>query len=360
MGAIKPVESIMKSLMTPQMQTQLRAALPKHCTPERMLRVVRTALTTNPKLGECSPLSVIASVVEASQLGLEPNTPLGQCWLIPYKKQCQLQLGFKGLVDLARRSGKVQGLSAEVVHERDHFVAGLGTHNSIEHRKHEGGDYGAFRAAYAVAWFHGGGHQFVVMYKHEIDEIRKTSKTEARDDGPWEKWYGEMAKKTVVKRLCKLLPQSIELARALVNDDNADAGLRQVFDSDVFAAPNVEPDTTPATDVRSRIDTAKRGNQRKDEPKSDPASNPADLPQAEPDELHAEQRIVKDLCGRVKFSDALKVAESVGCKCVSEMTELESVQLLRTAADRLEACLPDHQPDSSPAEPEAAAAGAKD
>ncbi len=329
MGAItKPVESIMQSLVTPQMQDQLRAALPRHITPERMLRVCRTMLTTNPKLAACEPASIFASIVEASQLGLEPNSPLGHCYLIPFKNNklhktfAQLQIGYKGLLDLARRSGDIKGIYAEVVYEKDQFIASLGTEQALEHKPHEGDDPGSLRAVYAVAHFHDGGCQFVVMWRRDVERIKKSSQTAGKPDSPWTKWEPEMWRKTALKRLCKTLPQSIELARSVTNDDAADMGMSQTFVTDTFAAPQL-PDDSSADDVRRRIDAAKSTN-GDDEPAHGEAS--AD----EIAELHA-------LVTKGGSEEMLLIAKGVACEGVEALLSLQSAQLVRTAIKRIKA-----------------------
>ena len=96
-----------------QMAPAIKAALPAVMTPERFTRITLSALSTSPKLQSCTPPSFLGAMMTAAQLGVEPNTPLGQAYLIPYwsKKvganECQFQLGYKGLIDLAYRSGDV-------------------------------------------------------------------------------------------------------------------------------------------------------------------------------------------------------------------------------------------------------------
>lgn len=102
-------------------ENQIAKALPDVLTPERFSRMVLTAITKTPKLGECTPQSFIGSMLTAAQLGLEPNTPLGQAYLIPYGNKCEFQLGYKGLLELAHRSGELKTLEAHVVYENDEF-----------------------------------------------------------------------------------------------------------------------------------------------------------------------------------------------------------------------------------------------
>lgn len=109
-------------------------ALPSVLTPERFTRMALTALTKTPKLGQCSPASFMAAMLEAAQLGLEPNTPLGQAYLIPYGKSCQFQIGYKGLIDLAHRSGELKSIEAHEVHENDVFEFEFGLTPKLVHK----------------------------------------------------------------------------------------------------------------------------------------------------------------------------------------------------------------------------------
>ena len=121
---------------------EIKKALPSVLTPERFTRMVLSALSTNPKLGECTPRSFLAAMMAAAQLGLEPNTPLGQAYLIPYGNNCQFQLGYKGLIDLAYRSGEVEVIQAHVVYENDEFTCEYGLEPKLTHKPYLDGDPG--------------------------------------------------------------------------------------------------------------------------------------------------------------------------------------------------------------------------
>jgi recombination protein RecT len=207
-----------------KMGPQLAAALPRHLTPERMIRVVLTEVRKNPKLAECDRNSFLGAVVQAAQLGLEPGL-LGEAYLIPYGRECQLVPGYKGLLKLARQSGNIVSISARAVHEKDEFRYSYGLHEELHHVPTMDVDPGPITYVYAVARFKDGGHQMDVMSRAQIDAIRSQSK--AGRSGPWVSHYDEMAKKTVLRRLCKMLPASTELARAVALDERADVGLSQ-------------------------------------------------------------------------------------------------------------------------------------
>jgi recombination protein RecT len=225
----------------------LAAVLPKHVSPDRMLKIALGALRTTPKLMDCTVESLMGAVVQCSQLGLEPNTPLGHAYLIPFEKkknqggqwvvdkvETQIVIGYKGLIDLARRSGQVVSIAAHAVHEHDHFDYAYGLDEKLEH-KPAMSNRGRVIAFYAVAKLVGGGHAFEVMSAEQVNEIRDASQNYkfARDKSKtvWGQHYEEMGRKTVLRRLFKYLPVSIELATAAAIDDVGARGESQALDT---------------------------------------------------------------------------------------------------------------------------------
>lgn len=193
-----------------QNREQIEKALPKHVTVERMMRVALTEFRKSGKLQQCDPVSFLGAVVQAAQLGLEPGGALGHCYLIPYGKECQLQIGYRGMIDLARRSGNIVSISARAVYNGDKFEISLGTDDSLVHVP-------AFKTkelqfVYAVAKLKDGGVQFDVMSVADVEQIRDKH---TKNSDAWRSHFDEMAKKTVVRRLFKLLPVSIEIRDAM-------------------------------------------------------------------------------------------------------------------------------------------------
>ena len=228
MNAIVPNQQQSFPALLKQHQAEIARALPRHINPDRMARIALTEFRKNPKLGECDPRSVFAAIILASQLGLEPGV-LGQCYLIPYKSECQLIPGYQGLLDLARRTGRVKRIEAQVVYDRDRFTYRTGLSIFLEHEPMLDGDRGDPRLAYAVAEFADGGYHVEVMSRSEIDSIRDRSNgvQMAKRFGkktPWDTDPDQMWRKTVLRRLCKFLPKSVELAQALSLDDSANRG----------------------------------------------------------------------------------------------------------------------------------------
>jgi recombination protein RecT len=217
--------------MLERMKPALAAVLPKHVTADRMLKVVLSATARQPKLLECSATSIVRSVMQAGELGLEVGGLLGEAYLVPYnnkvedengrtrwEKQAQCIPGYKGLIKLARQSGQIASIIAVVVYSEDKFRV-LPAEDRIEHEpdllgEREDED---IVAVYAIARFREGGQQIDYMTLAEVNKIRARSKSS--ESGPWVTDFAEMARKTVVRRLCKYLPLSAELAQAIELDN---------------------------------------------------------------------------------------------------------------------------------------------
>lgn len=219
-------------------QGAIKSALPRHMTPERMIRVAMTAATRNPDLLQCTGVSLIAAVIQASQLGLECDGILGQAYLVPFnnkiksksggqdqwRKEAMLIPGYKGLIKLARNSGELATIQDRCVYEGDDFIFSFGLNPQLEHTPREKSE--TITHAWASAMLKDGAKQFEVMTIKEIEAIRKRSKS--ADRGPWVTDFAMMCRKTVIKRLCRLLPLSIELQTALALDDRHEAGKSQM------------------------------------------------------------------------------------------------------------------------------------
>lgn len=219
------------------MQKEIAKALPSVLTPERFTRITLSALSTNPTLGQCTPKSFLGAMMTAAQLGLEPNTPLGQAYLIPYKNhgilECQFQLGYKGLIDLAYRSGNVKTIQAQVVHQNDVFEVEYGTENHLTFKPLLTGDRGDPVSVWAMFQTKDGGYGFSVMSMADVRaHARKYSK--AFEKGPWQTNFEEMAKKTVLKQCLKYAPLSTEFVRQAAADETIKTGLSD----DMFSLPD--------------------------------------------------------------------------------------------------------------------------
>lgn len=208
-----------------------KMALPKSITPERMMRIAMTAVTKNPQLAACTQASFFGSVLTAAQLGLEVNTPLGHAYLIPYKNECQFQLGYQGVLELAYRSGKFKRIKAVVVHEGDEFIYSYGINPELIHVPKGSGMATHVYALYELV---SGGYDFEVWTWERVIQHGKTySKSFNRTDSAWQTAPEEMAKKTVLLTLLKYAPKAVELAEG-IQSDNSIIKKQVIHDADSY------------------------------------------------------------------------------------------------------------------------------
>jgi len=256
-------------------QPQITQILPSHVRPERYLRAVTLAVAQNRALAEANVHSLRAAVLKAAELGLVPNSPLGEAYLIPFKGEVQMIPGYRGLISLARRSGDVSTIEARVVYEGEPFVYRVGPSGTFEHTPNlDVETEGKRRFAYAWARLKDGSFCVEVVPRWKIEAIKRTSLAKIKNDdkreqSPWVAHEGEMWRKTAVRALFKYLPVSSEMiARALEADDDASG--------DAFA--EVEVSSTPVARgndaLRERLGVA---------PASE-APSPEELPENQPDD----------------------------------------------------------------------------
>lgn len=209
--------------MIKAMSPEIKNALPEVITPERFTRMALNTLNNNVKLRDCSPVTFLAAMMNAAQLGLEPNTQLGQAYLIPYrnhgKMECQFQIGYKGLIDLVYRNPNIQTVQAQCVYENDTFEYELGLEPKLIH-KPALTDRGSLILVYALWKAENGGYGFEVMSKDDIDaHARRYSQSYNSSSSPWKSNFEEMAKKTVIKKCLKYAPLRSDILRAVSNDE---------------------------------------------------------------------------------------------------------------------------------------------
>lgn len=191
--------------------------LPAGFNYDRLCRVVVNAVSATPKLAECTPASIFLESVKAFSIGLEPNGVLREGYLVPYKDKATFLPSYIGLTHLAMRSGNVSMVYARLVHEDDKFEIKLGTSQSIEHVPNLDTP-SKLHGVYAVVQYKDGHVDFEYMSIKEVEEVRARSR--ASGAGPWVTDFNEMAKKTVVKRLLKRVPMSVEVAQAVQIDNH--------------------------------------------------------------------------------------------------------------------------------------------
>jgi recombination protein RecT len=265
-------------------KSQIALALPRHMSADRLLRVAMTSVQRNPRLLECDPISLVGAVIQSAQLGLEPDGVLGHAYLVPYRNrkkgtvEVQFQPGYKGLLALARRSGDITSVEARVVYEKDHFEYAFGLNPDLVHIPSRDDEPGEIAFVYAIVRLKDGSQQWDVMSRAQVEGHRRRYAREA-DDSPWNKAWDEMAKKTVLRRVLKFAPASVELQQAVALDEHADVGLPQDLGATV---------TTDATAVveqpKSKLDALaetlqeRRGNGASEETQTPPAATDQEEP----------------------------------------------------------------------------------
>lgn len=198
--------------------------IPKHLTPERLIKIACLAVSKSPLLKQCDTRSLVECVVTASTLGLDCGGTLGSAYLVPFRGKdgryaAQLIIGYRGMIDLARRSGNIDAIEARVVYQNDQFDVEYTPEGvQLKHRPAIEGEPGPLRLVYGIARLKDGGTQFEMMTRAQIDRIRARSKS--GNNGPWVTDYDEMARKTVVRRLFKYLPTSVDLVEAMSHESD--------------------------------------------------------------------------------------------------------------------------------------------
>ena len=234
----------------------LKRLLPQGIDPKRFANVALLALTKQPELLECTPASIVQSIHQAAQLGLEIGGPLQHASLVKFKDQATLVPGYRGLIYLAKRSGAIRKAVVRAVYEGEHFRVLYGHDDRIEHEP----DFSLERTddrishVYVIFTLPDGETQFDVMTRQEVERVRRVSRMGER--GAWVQWWGEMAKKSVVKRGFKMIPLSTEVAQAIEIDNRAETGevggIIPGIDTEESLAPPPQPTRTQS--VRAHLE----------------------------------------------------------------------------------------------------------
>jgi recombination protein RecT len=339
---VKPLESVRRALEL--MKPQLAVALPPHLPADRLLRVVLTVLQTTPALLECDRASLYRAVVTCAQLGLEPDGVLGQAYLVPSRGKVQLVPGYRGFIALARNSGEVTSINAQAVHRNDRFDFAFGLAERLEHVP-ASGDRGEITHFYAYARFKDGGHHFDVMSRGEVDAVRDRSESYQAYragkvvDTAWVTGYAEMGKKTVIRRIAKFLPLTVQKAAALA--DLYESGQHAVLDDlgeIVVDQPEVEEIQAEEPAPRSRLDAfaAAGWDGRAEVPPREPPSatmEGLDLSDAEVEGLFPAAHIIRILDAVVEREIPEDVLAQIVGKPLDDVTEEDEAEILRAIGE---------------------------
>jgi recombination protein RecT len=253
LAEMKPKDQVAHLLQ--QKAVEISKMLPKHLNPERLLKVAQVAATTTPALLECYIPTLIGSIAQCAQMGLEPNTILGHAYLVPFwnakkkRRDVQVIIGYKGLIDLARRSGQIVSIAAHEVCQADKFELVYGLEEKLVHVPHLG-ERGPVIGYYAVAKLKDGGHCFEFMSQHQVTQIMRATQSSG-EYGPWKDHAVEMGRKTVIRRLAKYLPLSVEFQTGVALDGMAEAGQDQRNDEAMAGDYSILPDDAPSVDMET-------------------------------------------------------------------------------------------------------------
>lgn len=245
----------------------IRAVASKALDATQLIKMVGLAASRNPKIALCTPMSVLNAVMTCAELNLYPSSTLGTAYFVPYRNgkkgdrevyECQLIVGYRGMCTLARRSGQIISIQAEVVRAGEEFEIEYGLTPKFRH-KPKGDTSAEVIAVWALAMLQGGGHQMAVLSVDEVEAIR--SRSRAASAGPWVTDWVEMAKKTAIRRLCKLLPLTPEIENQLSTIDRTEVSLDlpDMSPEEVDDAPQQPADTKPAGDAVAEKLKAKKG-----------------------------------------------------------------------------------------------------
>lgn len=251
-----------------QYKAQFESALPKHMRIEHFMRCAMTYIKKNPTVGKCTAVSICKSLMDAAQLGLAPDGLLGSAYLVPFNNKvkdegggehwemtCQLIPGYRGMIDLARRSGQILDIQARPVLKGEDFNLDWGRPQPLSHQPdldaNPAEDQGKnVRGVYAIAFYRDGSQHIEYMSRAEIEGIQRRSKANSKGFSPWQSDWVEMARKTVVKRLAKYLPLSPELSRAIEIDNDAGEIIK---DADVVMPQPEEKPVSKTDALKNRL-----------------------------------------------------------------------------------------------------------
>ena len=209
-----------------QSKDQFALALPKTMNSDRFTRIALTTLRQNPKLQECNVQSLLGCFMTLAQLGLEPGV-LGQVYLLPFNNkrqntvECQLQIGYKGMIELLRRTGQLKDIYAYTVRAKDEFEITFGLERNLVHKPNYKDGRGDITGFYSVAILKDGTRAFEYMTLQEVTEHEQKYRLGQYKNSIWDKNLEEMAHKTVTKKMLKWLPISVDTLEKLDNDEKS-------------------------------------------------------------------------------------------------------------------------------------------
>ncbi len=343
-GNDKPVPRTMSGLKANNIRDildsyklQIAQVLPNHVTPERILQVCTTVISANLDIKNCTAQSIIGAVLQSSILNLDPTPHLGQCYFVPYynknikSKEVQFQIGYKGLIQLIRRTGDVASIYAHVVYESDKFAFQYGLYPDVQH-KPTLENRGDLKYAYAIIKYKDQAYDFEVMNREDILHVKAKSQAKDSTYSPWNTDEPEMWRKTVLKRLLKRQPLQVDDYRkvaadeAVITPDSFDKQTKEVDLNKIeFDWDNKEADQVEDADYEEVVEEQKKQNGKTQQP-SEPAGsqNTQEEKPSQPDKKVTFSDKVREL---VRGLPANVISDTIGTLGYSSIDELLSTQM---------------------------------
>lgn len=266
-------------------RSEIAHALPRHLTADRMIELLMLNVRQTPKLLECDESSLIGAVLECVRLGLEPGDHRGLAYLIPFHNskrgvtEVQFVAGYRGLIDLAYRSGLIAKIDVRAVFQGDDFRYAYGLEPMLQHVPSSADDDPAkLTHVYAIVKIKGGDAVFDVLGRERVEQIRRCSRSGQSPASPWNTHFTAMAKKTVIRQLLKTVPCSAELQKAITLDELADANVSQRFDMAIdVEAEQPAPPPPELDDLNRRLREESGTTQKDQEAREDAEAVPDDI-----------------------------------------------------------------------------------
>lgn len=240
-----------------KMKPILQATAGKILNPDRMVLLALDSVKKTPALMQCSIESVMLALKHSAEVGLEVGGVRGHGHLMPFKQTCVFVPGYRGFIDLAYRSGRVSSVEAAAVYEGDEFEYEKGLHPKLRHvPTGDNDDDSKITHFYCIARMVEGEPLWDVMSRKQVERIRARSASYKNNSAtsPWATDFGEMGKKTVVRRVLKYAPMSIELGKAIALDNAVESGDLSAIEAEfeVSDLPAEEPDKKQGTEAVKR------------------------------------------------------------------------------------------------------------
>lgn len=320
-----PVAVIRQNLVA--MAPEFKAALPSHVSVEKFSRVAMTAIQNTPALANADRRSLFGAFVRLAQDGLLPDGR--EAAIVMFDNKAQAMPMIAGILKKIRQSGEVAKVSAQVVYANDKFIVKYGFDEDVEHippalNEPRGEPIGA----YATAVLKDGSQLLEVMSLEQINDVRKVSR--ASGNGPWVTWFGEMARKTVMRRLSKRLPMSTDLEDEIFSRDETMRGNLHAID--VEAEPPKSAPVSRLDAIEHQIEPPAESPEIEEQAEEIEAEIVDQTAEIENDATHPGQDKADELIGAFKAAQTI-----IDLRAIYTKSELDRAAMPQEILDCVEA-----------------------